>query len=57
MYNRKFKKSFKNKGRFETQHYEEVELVYYWDWELVVPVIMSVLGSLHFDIVLVVVVE
>ena len=42
-------------GRPTSQHYEEVEWAYYWDWELVVPVIMLVLGSLHFDIVAVVV--
>ena len=44
-------------GRLASQHCEEVEWAYYWDWELVVPVIMLVLESLHSDIVAVVVVE
>jgi hypothetical protein len=39
------------------QHCEEVEGVYYWDSTLVVPVIVLVLGSFHFDIVVLVVVE
>jgi hypothetical protein len=33
-----------------SQHYEEVELVFYWGWELVVLVIISVLGSLYYGI-------
>jgi hypothetical protein len=44
-------------GRLASQHFEEVEWDYYWDWALVVTVIMLVLGSLHFDIVVIVVVE
>jgi hypothetical protein len=40
-----------------SQHYEEVEGDYYWDSALVGPVIVSVLGSFHFDIVVVFVVE
>jgi hypothetical protein len=44
-------------GRPASQHCEEVEWDYYWDWALVVLVIMLVLGSLHYDIVVVVVVE
>jgi hypothetical protein len=40
-----------------TEHCEEVEGAYYWDSTLVVPVIVLVSGSLHFDIVAVVVVE
>ena len=44
-------------GRPPSQHCEEVEGAYYWDLTLVVPVIVLVLGSLHFDIVAVVVVE
>jgi hypothetical protein len=44
-------------GRLAPQHCEEVEWAYYWDWALVLPVIMLVLRSLHSDIVAVVVVE
>ena len=44
-------------GKPASQHCEEVEWDYYWDWALVVPVIISVLGRLHYDIVVVVVVE
>jgi hypothetical protein len=39
------------------QHCEEVEGASYWDSALVVPVIVLVLGSLHFGIVAVVLVE
>jgi hypothetical protein len=44
-------------GRPTSQHCEEVEEDYYWDWALVMSVIMSVLGSLHYDIVAIFVVE
>ena len=44
-------------GRHASQHCEEVEGAYYWDLALAVSVIMLVPGSLHFDIVVVVVVE
>jgi hypothetical protein len=40
-----------------SQHCEEVARTYYWDSTLVVPAIVLVSGSLHFDIVAVVVVE
>jgi hypothetical protein len=43
-------------GRPASQHCEEVEGDYYWDSALVVPVIVSISGSLHFEIVAVVVV-
>jgi hypothetical protein len=43
-------------GRLASQHCEEVEGAYYWYSTLVVPVIVSVSGSLHFEIVVVVVV-
>jgi hypothetical protein len=42
-------------GRHASQNCEEVEWVYYWDWALVVLVIMLILGSLHSGIVAVVV--
>ena len=41
-------------GRFASQHCEEVEWDFYWDWALVVMVIVLFLGSLHYDIVVVV---
>jgi hypothetical protein len=44
-------------GRPASQHYEEIEGAYYWDSTLVVPVIVSVSGILHYDIVVVVVME
>ena len=44
-------------GRPASQHCEEVEGAYYWDWALVVSVIVLVLGSLHYDIVVVVFME
>jgi hypothetical protein len=44
-------------GRPASQHCEEVEGDYYWDSALAVPVIVSISGSFHFDIVVVVVVE
>ena len=44
-------------GRPTSQHYEEVEWAYYWDWALVVLVIILVLGRLHSYIVAVFVVE
>jgi hypothetical protein len=44
-------------GKPTSQHCEEVEGDYYWDSALVVPIIVLVLGSLHFDIVAVFVVE
>ena len=40
-----------------SQHCEKVEGDYYWDSELVVSVIVSVSGILHYDIVVVIVVE
>jgi hypothetical protein len=40
-----------------SQHCEEVGWACYWDWALVVSVIVLVLGSLHYDIIVVVVVE
>ena len=44
-------------GRLASQHCEEVEWAYYWDWELIASVIILVLGSLHSDIDVVFVVE
>jgi hypothetical protein len=44
-------------GRISSQHCKEVEGDYYWDSTLVVLVLVLVLGSLHFDIVAIVVVE
>jgi hypothetical protein len=44
-------------GRPTSQHCEEVEGAYYLDSTLVVPVIVLVLGSFHFGIVVVFVVE
>jgi hypothetical protein len=38
-------------GMLASQNFEEVQWVYYWDWAMVVLVIMSVLGTLHFGIV------
>ena len=40
-----------------SKHCEEVEWAYYWDWALVVSVIILILGSLHYDIVVVIFME